>query len=317
MTEHVKHHYSALIEASIVAIPSQEYNAEEKQAWLKQSRIIDWEKRLQNQKTFEHWEGNQLIAFATLNQDTLDFLFVQPSHWKRGLASQLLKQAEDFARNSGLEKIQIFASKMAFPTCIKAGFMLIQFEHVELENQVLQRFHMEKPLHHIRRNSSVVHKTSRLFMREMLPIDAEVFFNLNNDWEVMKYTGDFPFNSIEASREFLENYDPYSKTGYGRWTLIRKSDGQTIGWCGIKKRDDDSIDLGYRLFKEYWNQGYATEASKKSMAIARNTFGIKELVLEANEENAASRAVAVKLGFEFIRFVDLDGHRDAQYRKIL
>jgi len=133
----------------------------------------------------------------------------------------------------------------------------------------------------------------------------------------MQYTGDIPFDSIEASRLFLETSDPYSKTGFGRWTLIRKLDGQTIGWCGIKQQADGSIDLGYRLFEKYWNQGYATEASLKSIDIAKNDFGIKKMVLVANEQNGASRAVAIKLCFEFVRFVEIDDYRDALYQKYL
>jgi len=317
MSNPAKSIYSELVKSSIEAISEEIYSSAEQRAWLNNTTSINWEERLQSQKIFERWEENQLIAFATLNNEIIDFLFVLPTHWKQGIAAQLLNEIEEFAEKNGLDKLQIFASKMAFPTCLKAGFAVLQSEHIEIENQVLQRFYMQKPLNNGRRNSRILYKTARLYLREMLPIDAENFYELNNDWEVMKYTGDIPFDSIEASRLFLENYDPYSKTGFGRWTLIRKMDGKTIGWCGIKQQADGSIDLGYRLFEKYWNQGFATEASLKSMEIAKNDFGIKKLVLEANEQNGASRAVAIKLGFEFVGFVEVDDYRDALYQKNL
>lgn len=48
--------------------------------------------------------------------------------------------------------------------------------------------------------------TQRLKLREFKIIDAEGFYNLNNDPEVLKYTGDDPFISINQAREFIIKY---------------------------------------------------------------------------------------------------------------
>lgn len=66
-------------------------------------------------------------------------------------------------------------------------------------------------------------ETNRLFLREITPDDAETAYLLNLDPEVIKYTGDEPFTSIEEARKFLENYDHYRKYGFGRWAVINKS----------------------------------------------------------------------------------------------
>ena len=65
-------------------------------------------------------------------------------------------------------------------------------------------------------------ETERTYMRNLIPDDAENFFALNLDPEVMRFTGDNPFNSLEESREFLRNYDQYEKYGVGRLAVIER-----------------------------------------------------------------------------------------------
>ena len=65
-------------------------------------------------------------------------------------------------------------------------------------------------------------ETSRCYLRELSVDDALHFYELNSDPEVIQYTGDQAFESIETARQFLENYNPYSTSGYGRWAVIDK-----------------------------------------------------------------------------------------------
>lgn len=55
----------------------------------------------------------------------------------------------------------------------------------------------------------VILETPRIFLTEMLPADAEQAFELNADPLVVRYTGDGPFESIEAARAFLTAYPDY------------------------------------------------------------------------------------------------------------
>jgi RimJ/RimL family protein N-acetyltransferase len=65
-------------------------------------------------------------------------------------------------------------------------------------------------------------ETERLHLRELNVNDAEYFYLLNLDKEVMKYTGEEPFKNIEKAKYFLKNYDHYEKYGFGRWAVINK-----------------------------------------------------------------------------------------------
>ena len=142
-------------------------------------------------------------------------------------------------------------------------------------------------------------ESERLKFRETTPDDAEVMYALNSDPEVMRYTGDIYWESVGQAREFLERYPDYRKNNMGRWAAIRKADGAMIGWCGLKLHPDKQVDLGYRLFKKYWNLGYATEASIASLKYGFETLGLTNIIARSMPENNASIRVMEKCGMQF------------------
>lgn len=148
-------------------------------------------------------------------------------------------------------------------------------------------------------------ETERTYLREITKEDAENAYLLNLDPEVIKYTGDVSFESIEEARTFLEGYDHYKKYGFGRWAVIRKSDHRFLGWCGLKYSvDKNEFDIGFRFFKDCWNKGFATESAKACLELGFNTFNMQEIVGRAMKENLASINVLKKLGMKFKEFSD-------------
>lgn len=77
-------------------------------------------------------------------------------------------------------------------------------------------------------------ETDRLLLREFILDDAEKFYQLNLNPNVIKYTGNAAFESIEEAKSFLENYNDNKTNGYGRWAVINKKSDEFIGWCGLK-----------------------------------------------------------------------------------
>ena len=145
-------------------------------------------------------------------------------------------------------------------------------------------------------------------MREFSIEDAASILELNNDPEVLKFTGDKAFVSVEEARLFLENYDQYALHGFGRWAVIQKSTGNFIGWCGLKySATTDEVDIGFRFIKTVWNQGYATEAAKKCIQLGFDTFGIKRIYGRAMVDNVASISVLEKLGLTYLKEFTFDG----------
>lgn len=144
-------------------------------------------------------------------------------------------------------------------------------------------------------------ETERLYLRRFLPKDATALFNLNNNPKVMQYTGDVPFKNIHEAEQFIKNYTPYDQYQMGRWAVCNKKQGAFLGWCGLKYHpEEDYIDLGYRFLEKYWNNGYATEASKGVISYAFNKLRIQNIYVYAQARNEASIKVALKTGLGFI-----------------
>ena len=109
----------------------------------------------------------------------------------------------------------------------------------------------------------IILETERLYLREFIDSDGFHFYHLNNDSDVIKYTGNKPFKSIEEATNFIENYNEYLINGFGRWAVCLRETDEFLGWCGLKyESDKDEIDLGFRFYKKHWNKGYATESAR-------------------------------------------------------
>ncbi len=71
-------------------------------------------------------------------------------------------------------------------------------------------------------------------------------YELNSDPEVMKYTGDVYFESVEKARQLIANYSDYSdykRNGFGRNTVLLKETGEFLGWCGLKNCPTELLTL--------------------------------------------------------------------------
>jgi ribosomal-protein-alanine N-acetyltransferase len=158
-------------------------------------------------------------------------------------------------------------------------------------------------------------KTNRLLLREFSIEDAGHLYELNLDPEVIKYTGNKPFVSPEAARDFIINYDHYQQYGFGRWAVIKVDTNEFIGWCGLKYSDQNAEhDIGFRFFKKYWNHGFATEAALPCLELGVKKFKIQQIVGRAMKQNVASVRVLEKIGLKFWKEFDLEGATWLKYK---
>jgi RimJ/RimL family protein N-acetyltransferase len=143
-------------------------------------------------------------------------------------------------------------------------------------------------------------ETKRTILRRLTKDDALDFYKLNLDEEVLKYTGDKPFEDISSATDFLLNYDQFEKYRVGRMAVVSKEELKFIGWCGIKfDSNKNEFDIGFRFYRKYWNKGFATETAKKCLEFGFDQLKIKRVVGRAMEENTASIKVLEKLGMKF------------------
>jgi len=155
-------------------------------------------------------------------------------------------------------------------------------------------------------------RTERLRIRELTRDDEENLFRLDSDPEVVKYIGAQPATDRSVTREGLEGLLWYYERfpGYGIWALEEKVSGRFVGWVTLKhlipirliqNKDEDvaaikDIEVGFRLMRESWGKGYATEAARAVVKYGFEELELKEIVGIVQPANAASRRVLEKVG---------------------
>jgi [ribosomal protein S5]-alanine N-acetyltransferase len=164
--------------------------------------------------------------------------------------------------------------------------------------------------------SSFLLETDRLILRELNQDDALEMFLLNQDAEVLKYTGDLPFQDVDEARKFLANYRDYSRNGMGRWGMLLRNTGELIGWCGLKKHEDGRVDLGFRIMKNYWNRGFATEASLACLKYGFETLQLTCIIGRVLPDNKNSIRVLEKIGMKYWKHGPCDSWCDALYYEV-
>ncbi|UZR95266.1 GNAT family N-acetyltransferase [Chondrinema litorale] len=149
----------------------------------------------------------------------------------------------------------------------------------------------------------LVLETDRLQLRHIVPADFDDLFRMNSDPEIMKYVGDGSVRNKEQMKQELEMLISHytRKPGLGIWATVLKETNTFIGASGLVYYDDTpEIEIGYRMLKEHWNKGYATEASFGLLKYGFEIMGLKKLVSSAHPENMASRRVMEKIGMTYI-----------------
>ncbi len=152
--------------------------------------------------------------------------------------------------------------------------------------------------HSIKWMMSKQYITKRLILRQFEEKDALTMYKLNSDPEVLRFTGDAPFENINTAKKFLTAYSEYSNHGFGRWIVYERSLKKDLGWCGLRKNTQGEIDLGFRFFREFWGRGYATQSSLICLHIGFVHFKLDQIVGKCLPQNKASSKVLLKIGME-------------------
>lgn len=143
-------------------------------------------------------------------------------------------------------------------------------------------------------------ETDRLIARQLSLKDVPALTEILSDPEVMKFSVRGVCDE-EATRKFIDwCLECYSSYGIGPWALLEKGSGDLIGFCGVGPEllgEVEEINLGYRLARKFWSQGYATEAVKGVMQYAFDQKNCESVVVIIEPEHTASIRVTEKAGF--------------------
>ncbi len=149
-------------------------------------------------------------------------------------------------------------------------------------------------------NGTVVLTTQRLVLRTFRLEDLPLYAALNADPEVMRWLGG------PATREYSDSIAEWAQQlfdeeGIGLLAVERREDGAFLGMCGLHHQESypDDVEVGWRLARDHWGHGYATEAATAWLDHAFGTLGMPRVISIAEPENLRSLAVMRRLGMEF------------------
>lgn len=142
--------------------------------------------------------------------------------------------------------------------------------------------------------------TERLILRQWEESDLLPFYKLNSDPEVMEY---FPtlLSREESDQLASESRLRIDQNGWGLWAVEEKKSQIFIGFVGLNQPKVElpfspCIEVGWRLAREYWGKGYATEAGREALKYAFDVLEVSEVVSFTAATNRRSEAVMQRLG---------------------
>jgi len=151
-------------------------------------------------------------------------------------------------------------------------------------------------------------ETDRLILRQFSTEDAEFILELVNEPSFIQNIGDRGVRTLEDARSYILRVaiTSYEKNGFGLYLVLLKESDESIGMCGLIKRDGlEDVDIGYAFLPRYWSKGYAMEAARAVKDYARDVIGLKRLVAITDPENEGSIRILEKIGLKYEKMVRL------------
>jgi RimJ/RimL family protein N-acetyltransferase len=171
--------------------------------------------------------------------------------------------------------------------------------------------------------SSVRLETERLVLRPLSPDDLDDIASFVADPETMRYIGTGGARTREQARDSLEwMIETFERQGFGHFGVERKEDGAFVGRAGLNVWDPSDwsitrldeadgpteIEVAYLFGRDYWGQGYATEAATAIRDWALGELRLERLIALIYPDNVRSIGVARNLGMEPIGEAALGGN---------
>jgi RimJ/RimL family protein N-acetyltransferase len=140
-------------------------------------------------------------------------------------------------------------------------------------------------------------RTPRLLLRPGFPEDAPALVGAIADEAIVRNlaTAPWPYRIRDAEAFLAKPRDPVLPA----LLIFERTDGapRLVGSCGLGRRPSGAVELGYWIARSFWGRGFATEAGRALIDMAR-TLGFAQLEASHFIDNPASARVLDKLGFE-------------------
>lgn len=164
-------------------------------------------------------------------------------------------------------------------------------------------------------------ETERLILRQFTLDDSAFILELLNTPTWLQFIGDRNVHSIEDAENYLLNgsLKSYAENGFGFYAVVAKETRETIGMCGLIKRDTlPDIDIGFAFLPNLISKGYGFEIASTTLNYSLNVLKIKRIIAIVNPDNEKSIGLIKKIGMQFeemIKFGD-DGKELMLFAKL-
>ena len=143
-------------------------------------------------------------------------------------------------------------------------------------------------------------RTARLQLRSWRDDDIAPFAALNADPAVMEFFPR-PLDRAESEAAVVRIRDHFDRHGFGLWAVEVPGIADFIGFVGLavprfEAHFTPCVEVGWRLAREHWGRGYATEAARSVLEFGFGDLALEEIVSFTTETNRRSRAVMERIG---------------------
>ncbi|WP_419992913.1 GNAT family N-acetyltransferase [Streptomyces boninensis] len=141
--------------------------------------------------------------------------------------------------------------------------------------------------------------SARLTLRGWRDSDLAPWAAMNADPEVREHLGGL-LTREQADASVARFRAGFERQGYGWWAVEVRATGEFIGFAGLDPVDDGmpftGVEIGWRLARPAWGQGYATEAAREVLAFGFDTLELPEILAVTTAANVRSQAVMRRIG---------------------
>lgn len=146
-------------------------------------------------------------------------------------------------------------------------------------------------------------ETERLCFSKWKIEDLQLASELWGDKDVTLYiTASGQFSSSEIKTRLDTEMGNLKKCGVQYWPIFEKTTGKFVGCCGLRPHKPDELiyELGFHLKKEFWGNGFGSEAAEAVIHYAFEQLHAEELIAGHHPDNLSSKKILKRLGFYYI-----------------
>ena len=143
--------------------------------------------------------------------------------------------------------------------------------------------------------------TSRLSLRPISAADADDFYAVYSNPEVMRYWSTPPLANRDAASKLIDEIqEGFERQELLKWGIALLTDDKLIGSVTLFHMDftHRRAEIGYAQGRAYWGNGYMQEALKAVLNYAFETLNLHRIEADVDPRNDGSVRTLERLGFQ-------------------